>query len=223
VHMPYLAQKSQMVVVAGGWGIFQDERMSSMNTTLLQIITLVLFIGAILLATRGISILKKIATIAGMAMFVMSILFIVMMWAAPQITGASVNDIKWSVDTFMPAIDWKFFTSLSILVLAVGGCEKISPYVNKAKNPAKDFPKAMIALAVMVAVVAILGTIALGMMFTFQSSSADELLTNGQYIAFRKLGEYYHVGNALLILYAIANIVRKYSRLIHRQENYGFI
>ena len=34
-----------------------------------------------------------------------------------------------------------YFTSLSILVFAVGGCEKISPYVNKVKDPSKRFSK----------------------------------------------------------------------------------
>ena len=51
------------------------------------------------------------------------------------------------------------------MVFAVGGCEKISPYVNKVENPSKGFPKGMIALAIMVMVCAILGTIAMGMMF----------------------------------------------------------
>ena len=50
---------------------------------------------------------------------------------------------------------------LSILVFAVGGCEKISPYVNKVENPSKGFPRGMIALAVMVVTCAILGTLAM--------------------------------------------------------------
>src|SRR3712207_7627665 len=58
--------------------------------------------------------------------------------------------------------DMKFFTSLAILVFAVGGCEKISPYVNKMKNPERGFSKGMITLSIMVAVCAILGTISLG-------------------------------------------------------------
>ena len=80
----------------------------------------------------------------------------------------------------LPAFDSKFFLSLSILVLAVGGCEKISPYVNKMKNPSRDFPKGMIALAIMVAVCAVLGTVALGMMFDSENIPPD-LMTNGAY------------------------------------------
>lgn len=98
-------------------------------------------------------------------MFVMSILFIVLMVAAPAITNAHLNSIDWSIKTFMPAFDMKFFTGLSILIFAVGGCEKISPYVNEMDDPEKGFSKGMIALAIMVAVCAILGTISLGMMF----------------------------------------------------------
>lgn len=56
-----------------------------------------------------------------------------------------------------------YFISLSIFVFAVGG--KISPYVNKVKNPSKGFFKGMIALAGMVIVCAILGTISMEMMF----------------------------------------------------------
>ncbi len=98
-----------------------------------------------------------------------------------------------------------YFTSLSILVFAVGGCE-IS-YVNKVKDPSKGFPKGMIMLAVMVMVCAILGTIAMGMMFdpTVINESTDSFksyVSNGAYWSFQKLGEYYHVGNLLLVIYA---------------------
>lgn len=45
---------------------------------------------------------------------------------------------------------------MTILVFAVGGCEKISPYVNKVENPSKGFPKGIIAMAIMVLVCATL-------------------------------------------------------------------
>ena len=57
-------------------------------------------------------------------------------------------DFSW--DNIIPQFNVNYFTSLSILVFAVGGCEKISPYVNMVKDPAKGFPKGMIALAIMV-------------------------------------------------------------------------
>lgn len=98
-------------------------------------------------------------------------------------------------------------------MFAVGGCEKISPYVNKMKDPSRDFSKGMVALAVMVALTAILGTIALGMMFD-SSHIPQDLMTNGAYYAFQRLGEYYHMGNFFVIVYALTNLVGQFSVMV---------
>ena len=91
-----------------------------------------------------------------------------------------------------------------MLVFSVGGAEKISPYVNNMKDSKKGFSKGMIALAIMVAVTALLGSVAMGMMFD-ANNVPDDLMLNGAYYAFQKLGNYYGIGNSLLILYALAN------------------
>ena len=213
VHLPYISQKPQGAIIAGSWAVFQSNVVSNISPIVLQIACLVLFLTVLLVATKGMNPLKKITTIAGTSMFVMSILFILLMITAPSITGGNFIDIDWSLKTFIPTFDLKYFTSISILVFAVGGCEKISPYVNKMDNPSKGFPKGMIALAIMVAICAILGTISLGMMFDSNNIPQD-LLTNGSYYAFQRLGEYYHVGNLFVILYAITNFIGQVSTLI---------
>lgn len=213
VHMPYISQKPSGFLIASSWAIFQDARISSMNPTVLQGLCLIVFIIGMVIASKGLNPLKKLSALAGTSMFIMSILFILLMIAAPAITDANLNSINWSLDSFMPTFDVKFFTSLSILVFAVGGCEKISPYVNEMKDPAKGFSRGMITLAIMVAVCAILGTISLGMMFDSNNIPKD-LMTNGAYYAFQKLGEYYHVGNLFVILYAITNMIGQFAVLI---------
>lgn len=213
VHMPYISQKPSGFMIATSWAIFQDKRISSMDPKLMQICCLGIFVVALYIASKGLNPLKKLATLAGTSMFVMSILFIILMIAAPAITDAHLNSIDWSLKTFMPTFDAKFFMGLSILVFSVGGCEKISPYVNEMKDPAKGFSKGMITLAIMVAVCAILGTISLGMMFDSNNVPKD-LMTNGAYYAFQKLGEYYHLGNLFVIIYAITNLIGQFSVLI---------
>lgn len=213
VHMPYISQKPNSTVIAASWALFQDKRASGMNTTVMQVICLVIFLFAMYLSSKGMGVLKHLSTLAGSAMFVMSMLFIVMMMAAPVLTGGSFMHIDWTPGTFIPAFDASFFMGLSILVFAVGGCEKISPYVNKMKDPSRDFSKGMAALALMVAVTAILGTIALGMMFDSGNIPAD-LMTNGAYYAFQKLGEYYHLGNFLVVVYALTNLIGQFSVMV---------
>ena len=99
----------------------------------------------------------------------------------------------------MPTFNVKYFTSLSILVFAVGGCEKISPYVNEVKDPSKNFPKAMMALAIMVMVSAILGTFAMALMFDPKvvNANLNEYISNGAYMAFQKL-----VNITMLVIYS---------------------
>ena len=213
VHMPYISQKPSSAVIAASWAIFQDNRASAMDTTLLQVICLVIFLAALDLSGRGVGVLKRLATAAGSAMFFMSMLFVAMMLAAPALTEGDFVEIRWSAGTFMPSFDASFLMGLSILVFAVGGCEKISPYVNKMKDPARDFSRGMIALAVMVAVTAVLATIALGMMFDSEHIPGD-LMTNGAYYAFARLGEYYHAGNFFVIAYALTNLVGQFSVMV---------
>ena len=213
VHMPYISQKPSGFMIATSWAIFQDKRISAMNPVIMQLACLAIFLLGIYIASKGLEPLKKLSALAGTSMFIMSILFIILMMAAPAITNASLNSIDWSLKSFMPAFDAKFFTSLSILVFAVGGCEKISPYVNEMKDPKKGFSKGMVALAGMVAVCAILGTIALGMMFDSNNIPAD-LMTNGAYYAFQMLGEYYNVGNFFVIIYAITNLIGQFAVLV---------
>ena len=71
----------------------------------------------------------------------------------------------------------------------------------------------------MVMVCAILGTVAMGMMFdpvaiNESTESFNHYVSNGSYLAFQKLGEYYHVGNLLMIIYAACNAIGQFSTLV---------
>lgn len=220
-HITYIASKGSGGLKALSWMVFQDGTTYDTFPTIgVQLATLGVFLFFCWVASRGLNPLKKLATLAGTSMFVMSILYIVMMFAAPIINpngGYLSMDFSW--DNIIPQFNVNYFTSLSILVFAVGGCEKISPYVNKVKDPAKGFPKGMIALAIMVMVCAILGTIAMGMMFdpaliNGSTESFNSYVSNGSYWAFQKLGEYYHVGNLLMIIYAACNAIGQFSTLV---------
>ena len=65
----------------------------------------------------------------------------------------------------------------------------------------------------MVAISALLGSMAMGMMFDANNIPKD-LMMNGQYYAFKMLGEYYGLGNLFLIIYAIANMLAQISALV---------
>ncbi len=214
VHIPYLAQKPQSVLVALSWVVFQNgDTVKEINPLILQSLVLAVFLFFLWLSSKGINSLKKIGAMAGTSMFFMGILYILLTVAAPSFVGVHSATQTWNLSTFLPKFDFRYFTTISMLVFAVGGCEKISPYVKDIDDPSKNFPKGMIALAAMVGMSALLGSFAMGIMFDSNNLPAD-LKMNGQYYAFKLLGEYYGVGNSLMILYAAANVLAQLSSLM---------
>ena len=219
VHVSYIASKGSGGLKALSWMVFQNHEVyDSLPTLGIQLATLGVFLLFCWVASRGLNPLKKLATIAGSSMFVMSLLFILMMFAAPAINPAGgYLSVDLSPDKLVPTFDWTYVTNLSILVFAVGGIEKISPYVNKtAGNPARQFPKAIFFTVAMVLVCALLGTVAMGMMFDPAEVNANfnSYVANGAYWAFQRLGNYYGVGNLLMIIYAACNAIGQFSTLV---------
>ena len=161
---------------------------------------------------------KNIAKIAGIAMLVMMFLYILMIFAAPLINPEHTGELRTfdiARDGLWPN-DMSLLVNMSILILAVGGCEKIAPYVKSMKDPGKGFPKGMIILVIMVFATAVLGTIAMNSFYDGQEILKDnaDFLANGQYQAFCKLGYFFGLGDWLMFFYAAANALAQFSAII---------
>ncbi len=220
-HITYIASKSSGGLKALSWAVFRNaETYDSLPTLAIQLATLIIFLFFCWVASKGMNPLKKMTSIAGTSMFVMSLLYIVLMFGARVINpNASFVSVDLNLKNLIPNFNVGYFTSLSILVFAVGGCEKISPYVNKVEDPGKGFPKGMIALAIMVLVCAMLGTAAMSMMFdpavvNASKESFNSYVSNGSYWAFQRLGQYYGIGDTLLVIYALCNVIGQLSTLV---------
>ncbi len=212
-HMPYLAQKPQSMLVALGWAIFRNGSLTKMMSPLvLQSIALILFFFFLWYASRGIRSLKHIGALAGSTKVIMSFLYILLALAAPYITEAKTFTYRLDMETLMPTFDFDYMTTLAILVFAVGGCERLSPYVNNLKDPSREYPRSMIFMTIMVCVTAILGTFAMGLMFDPQNVPKD-LMMNGSYYCFAKLGEYYGVGQTFVVIFALCTLIGQASTL----------
>ena len=118
VHITYIAFKGSNGLKALSWMLFQNaETYDSIPTLYVQIITMVAFLFFCWVASKGLNILKKLTTIAGLSMFVMSILFIFMMFAAPVINPSVEHltlDLSWKA--LLPQFDMKYFTSVDLSI-----------------------------------------------------------------------------------------------------------
>ena len=215
VHIPYLAQKPQGILIPLGWALQGNGQfLKQIDIHWIVILCLLIFGLFLYLSTKGLATLKVIGSLAGSAMLVMSLLFVLLAVGLPFIKP----DIQFAtphmdqLSTYIPNFDFSYFTTISLLVFAVGGCEKISPYVNQTRNPAKEFPKGMIVMAIMVGLSAILGSVAMGMLFD-GNNIPEDLMRNGAYQAFQMLGNSWGVGNLFVVIYALTNMVGQIAAL----------
>ena len=215
VNISYLAQKPQNIIVAISWLFtMQANTLNHLASWEIAIISLVILIFFMWLSARGINTLKIIGSIAGGAMLIISMLLIVLSLATFFIfhVKPATSNLT-SVSSFIPRFNTTYFTTLSMFVFAVGGSEKISPYINYLKNGKNEFPKSMLFLAILVGASAILGTYSLGILFNSHAIPKD-LIMNGAYVAFQILGEKFHIGNSLMILYAFSNLLAQIAALM---------
>jgi len=206
VHITYIAGKGSGGLKALSFMIFRDAKAyDSIPTIYVQLATFGVLLLFCYLATRGLGPIKRLATLAGSSMFVLGILFILMMYAAPVINpNGGYLKLNFAWNNLFPKVDLNYLSSLSILVFAVGGIEKISPYVNKIEgDSAKEFPKAMMLATLMVVISAIFGTVAMGLMFDINEINAS-----------KEAFDSYGVGDLLLIIYSAANTVGQFSTLL---------
>lgn len=215
VHITYLAQKPQSVLIALGW-VFRGngDVATNMSVQIVALISLVIFLLFLFLSTKGLTTLKVIGSVAGSGMLIMSILFIILAVAVPTMDPSfkmATPDMG-NLKTYIPKFDLDYFATISMLVFAVGGAEKISPYVNAIDHPTKNFPKAMIFMATMIGISAVLGSVAMGMLFN-SNHIPEDLMANGAYSAFQILGNHLGVGNFLMIVYGLAQTAVQSSAL----------
>lgn len=218
VILPYLAQKPSLIIVAFNWIVNQNGDISYIDPKIVQFIGVGIFLVAVFLASKGLKVIKVIASVAGTASFIMAMMFIVFGLLGPLVNVDPVNiktyPIEWTPDKFFPS-DLAVFGGLSILIFGVGGAEKVAPYVNRMKKPGKDFPKGIIAVVVMVACAAFLGAIAMGLTFGQDGQEiGSDFITNGQYQCFQKVGNLFGLGNSLCVIYAIIKLITDVAVLI---------
>lgn len=213
VHIPYIAQKPQSGLVALNWGFTMNpDTINDMNVLLLQFIIWLIFIGFVVLASKGLKSLRILGSLAGIIMFIMGILYIILGISAVIFLDAPVATQNITIDTFIPQINFAYLTTISMLVFAVGGIEKLSPYVKETKDAGRNFPKAMIVVAVMVIISAILGSLTMGAMFD-SNNIPEDLKLNGQYYAFQMLGDWWGVNDFFARIYAFANAAAQFTTL----------
>ncbi|GEO79310.1 amino acid permease [Companilactobacillus mindensis DSM 14500] len=203
--IPYVVDTANTIAVAIGWVYFGDAKLQTiMSNSKFALFTLLIFVFFIIIQSRFEHSLEVLSTIGGVAMFGMTVLFVIMTVTALMM-GGHIATKPLTMHTIVPTFNLHYLTTLGFLIFAINGAERIAPFVTKMRNPNKDFPKAMIMLSLMTGFLTIFGSFSLGVFFNAYHLPND-LKINGSYYAFQALGQRFHMGNTLMYLFALTEI-----------------
>ena len=86
VHIPYLAQKPQGILIPLGWALQGNGQfLKQIDIHWIVILCLLIFGLFLYLSTKGLTTLKVIGSLAGSAMLIMSLLFVLLAVGLPFI------------------------------------------------------------------------------------------------------------------------------------------
>ena len=163
--IPYLIDVSNSIIVSFSWIILGDATLSShMSTFTFGLLTFVIILAFILLENIFKNALEILSLIGGGAMFIMSMLFVLMTgYALTHGAHIATQPFDWSA--FKPNFSLHYFSTTGLLIFAMSGAELAAPYISRMKDPKRDFPRSMWLLALMTGALTIFGTLALAVFF----------------------------------------------------------
>ena len=200
--IPYAVDSANEIIVDLGWAVtgtkdFQDK----IPTSLFAILTFVVFIVFIIVEHHFSNSMEFLSTIGGGLMIIMVILFVILAFFGLVKSGGHMATKNFGFHSIVPNFNLHYWSTVGMLIYAMNGCELVAPYVTKMKKPKTDFPKAMIALALMTAFLTILGSFALGIYFD-ANHIPNDLKMNGAYYLFDMLGKQFGMDHFLLYFWA---------------------
>lgn len=200
--IPYAVDSANEIIVDLGWALtgskgFQDK----IPTTMFAALTFVVFIVFIIVEHHFANSMEFLSSIGGGLMVIMTVLFVFLAFVGLAKSGGHMATQPFTWHTIIPNFDLHYWSTVGMLIYAMNGCELVAPYVTKMKKPKSDFPKAMIALAIMTAFLTILGSFALGIYFDAYHIPND-LKMNGAYYVFDMVGHQFGMGKLLLYIWA---------------------
>ncbi|MFP7242610.1 APC family permease [Pediococcus pentosaceus] len=211
--LPYVVDVANSVVVSISWLVKGNGDLQKyMPTIMFAIFTAVVFLVFIwfqhFFKNRSLEILS---TIGGGAMFVMTILFVIMTVVA-LMHGRHIATQPFNLKAFIPKIDGHFLSTFGLLIFAINGAELAAPYVKEMKDGKRDFPKAMMMLLLMTVFLTVFGSFSLAVFFNAHHLPYD-LKMNGSYYAFQALGAEFGIGNTFMYIFAVSQAVYMFAQL----------
>lgn len=145
-----------------GTDIFAD------STAMLPILGVVICLIITWAASRGVNRFSMFATWCGWGTLALGAALVVVPLVL-LLGGWRESATPFTSSALMPAFDLAYFATFSWLLFAVSGAEVAAPYVNQTRDPARDFPRAILSATLLIAAVYVLATIAVAILVPLET------------------------------------------------------
>ena len=135
----------------------------SNNKMFILALSLIIFWLLSLVSTRGMAFGKFFTNTGALGSTIPAILLIVMAFMSVVILKKAPSASIYTIQNIIPKIDANSLVSISAIIFALSGAETTANFITEMDNAKKNFPKAILTVAVLIGGIYILGSVAITM------------------------------------------------------------
>lgn len=143
------------------------------NKMFVMVLSLIIFWLLSFISTRGMAFGKLFTNIGALGSTIPAILLILMGLASVYIFGNHPASV-YTVQTLTPKMNVDSFAAISTVMFALSGAETTANFVTEMDNPKKNFPKAILIAACLVAGLYVLGSISITLILPANKITASQ-------------------------------------------------
>ncbi|NEZ47143.1 amino acid permease [Clostridium niameyense] len=143
------------------------------NKMFVLILSLIIFWILSLISTKGMTFAKIFTNVGALGSTVPAALLIIMAFVSVFIFGHK-SASTYTVQTLAPQLNMDTLVAISSVMFGLAGSETTANFITEVDNPNKTFPKAVFISAAIVAVLYVLGSIAVTMIVPTKDITASE-------------------------------------------------
>lgn len=143
------------------------------NKMFVLILSLIIFWILSLISTKGMTFAKVFTNVGALGSTVPATLLIIMAFISVLVFGNKPAS-TYTVQTLAPKLNMDTLVAISSVMFGLAGSETTANFITEVDNPNKTFPKAVFISAAIVAVLYVLGSIAVTMIVPTKDITASE-------------------------------------------------
>lgn len=144
------------------------------NKIFVLVLSLVLFWVLSLISTKGMSFAKIFTNVGALGSTVPAVLLIVLAFVSVVILKKQPSASVYTVATLTPQLNVNSLAGISGIMFGLAGAETTANFITEIDNPSKNFPKAIMAAAAIVASLYVLGSISITMILPSSEITASK-------------------------------------------------